>query len=189
MMMMEEEEQQQQLESQGGNLKAAENNREVSAYAVQCSKCTKWRLISTLEEYEDIREASLQNPWSCGNKDDKSCDDPSDIDIDSTRIWAMDKPNLPKSPAGFERGMTIRRDCSRLDVYYETSNGKKLRSITEVQKFLEANPGCKAAGITISDFSFRAPRVLENTIPGDIASSKKKTKTSNMVVDDYIYDY
>ncbi|KAI3974418.1 hypothetical protein MKX01_034735, partial [Papaver californicum] len=135
-------------------------NREVSAYEVQCSKCSKWRLISTLEEYEDIREASLQKPWFCGNKDYKSCNDPSDIDIDSTRIWAMDKPNLPKSPAGFKRGMTIRRDCTRLDVYYETSNGKKLRSTTEVQKFLKANPEYKAAGITISDFNFRTPRVL-----------------------------
>ncbi|MCL7046078.1 hypothetical protein MKW94_023243 [Papaver nudicaule] len=188
--MMEEEEL--ELETQGGgNLKsAAENNREVSAYAVQCSKCSKWRLISTLEEYEEIREASLQKPWFCGNKDDKSCDDPSDIDIDNTRIWAMDKPSLPKSPAGFERGMTIRRDCSRLDVYYEiTSSGKKLRSTTEVQKFLEANPDYIAIGITSSDFNFRAPRVLEETIPEEVASSKKKTKTSNVVVDDFVYDY
>ncbi|MCL7031930.1 hypothetical protein MKW94_028659 [Papaver nudicaule] len=128
--------------------------------------------------------------WFCENKDDKSCDDPSDIDIDNTRIWVIDKPNLPKSPAGFERGMTIRRDCSRLDVYYEiTSNGKKLRSTTEVQKFLEANPDYKAIEITSSDFNFRAPMGLEETIPEDVASSKKKTKTSNVVVHDFVYDY
>ncbi|MCL7021417.1 hypothetical protein MKW94_012686 [Papaver nudicaule] len=165
-----------------------ENVREssIGAFAVQCGKCNKWRLIPTQEEYEEIRENFVEKPWFCDNKDNVDCEDPSDIQLDNTRTWVIDKPNLPKSPAGFERGMIMRSDYSRLDVYYRAFGGRKLRSPADVEKFLGKNPEYKAAGVKVSDFNFATPKVMENTIPEIVAGSgRKKMKMDADFIDEY----
>ncbi|XP_026453239.1 methyl-CpG-binding domain-containing protein 1-like [Papaver somniferum] len=157
----------------------------IGAFAVQCGKCEKWRLIPTQEEYEEIRANFIEKPWFCDDQYNVDCDDPADIELDNTRTWVIDKPNLPKSPAGFERGMTIRSDHRRLDVFYRAPGGKKVRSPADVEKFLETNPDYKAAGVSVSDFKFISPKIMENTIPeGVVGSSQKRMKMDDDFIDD-----
>ncbi|KAK9146781.1 hypothetical protein Sjap_006684 [Stephania japonica] len=138
----------------------------VGCYAVQCGKCLKWRVIPTKEEYELIRTNFIEDPWFCDKRSDVSCEDPSDIEYDSSRTWAIDKPNIPEVPAGFTRLVVPRRDLSKLDVYYVLPSGKKAKSLNEVEKFLEANPSYKADGVSISMFSFTTPKIVAETVPG-----------------------
>lgn len=51
-----------------------------------------------------------------------------------------------------------------MDAYYETQTGKKLRSPSEVAAFLAANP--QIEGISLDNFNFTTPKVMEETIPG-----------------------
>lgn len=150
----------------------------IGLYAVQCGECFKWRLISNEEEYEVIRSKLLEEPFTCNKKPNTSCDDPADIEKDATRTWVIDKPNIPRTPAGFKRKLVLRRDFSKLDAHYVTPTGKKVRSSTEVAKYLEENPEIK--GVSVSEFSFTVPKVVEETIPKDIErkSSAKKAKES-----------
>jgi len=154
----------------------------IGLYAVQCGECFKWRLISNEEEYEDIRSKLLEEPFTCNKKPNVSCNDPADIEKDATRTWVIDKPNIPKTPPGFKRKLVLRRDFSKLDAHYVTPTGKKVRSSTEVSKYLEENPDIK--GVAVSDFSFTVPKVVEETIPKDViekkasARSEKKAKDS-----------
>ncbi|KAK9084049.1 hypothetical protein Scep_030520 [Stephania cephalantha] len=153
----------------------------VSLYAVQCGKCLKWRVIPTKEEYELIRTNFLEDPWFCDKRSDVSCEDPSDIEYDSSRTWAIDKPNIPEVPEGFKRILVPRRDLSKIDVYYVLPTGRKAKSLNEVEKFLEANPIYKADGVDISMFSFTTPKILGETVPGyeerkASGSSNKKPK-------------
>ncbi|XP_043710529.1 methyl-CpG-binding domain-containing protein 4-like [Telopea speciosissima] len=157
-----------------------------TVYTVQCGECFKWRLIPTKEEFEDIRSKFIEDPWVCDNKYGVSCEDPEDIEYDSSKIWAIDKPNIPKTPVGFERILVLRKDFSKFDAYYITSTGKRLRAITEIAKFLEANP--EYSGVSVSDFSFTVPKVVENTIPrivdGKNGASRGKKKKKSMIKDD-----
>ena len=90
--------------------------KQIGAFAAQCAKCQKWRLISTKEKYEEIREQALQDPFVCEKarewKPDVTCDGPSDVSQDSGKLWAIDKPNLPRAPQGWERLIKIRGEGS-----------------------------------------------------------------------------
>ena len=74
----------------------------VGAFTIQCANCFKWRLIPTKEKYEEIREHILENPFVCETardwRPDISCDDPTDISQDGSRLWAIDKPNISHPP-------------------------------------------------------------------------------------------
>ncbi|PIA39356.1 hypothetical protein AQUCO_02600069v1 [Aquilegia coerulea] len=151
----------------------------ISMFAVQCGTCFKWRVIPTQEEYETIRHTFTEDPFICEKKSGTSCEDPADIEYDNTRTWVVDKPNLPMTPSGFKRGLTVRKDFSRMDAYYTLPNGnRKVRAPAEVEKFLEENPKYKEAGVAVSDFNFATPKIMEDTIPADIevGSSSKKRK-------------
>lgn len=105
----------------------------------------------------------MEDPFSCKRKENVSCNDPGDVEWDTETIWVMDKPNLPKSPAGFKRKLTMRNNMNRLDCFYETPYGKKLRSPTEVVTFLAEHLECK--GISLQDFDFRAPKIAKPATP------------------------
>eukprot|EP01018_Ginkgo_biloba_P028446 Gb_11861 [translate_table: standard] len=140
----------------------------VGAYAVQCVKCFKWRLIPSKEQYEAIRHCAIEEPWVCSKasswRPNVSCDDPADLSQDMTRLWIIDKPNIPRPPSGWERLLAIRGEgaCRFADVYYMAPSGKKLRSMVEVEKFLEENPQYVKEGVNISQFNYQIPRPLHD---------------------------
>ncbi|CAF2113679.1 unnamed protein product [Brassica oleracea var. botrytis] len=138
--------------------------RLIDTYAAQCENCHQWRVIDGQEEYEDIRSRMIDDPFTCDKKQ-ISCEDPADLDYDSSRTWVIDKPGLPKTPKGFKRSLVLRKDYSKMDTYYFTPTGKKLRSRNEVASYVEANPEFK--GAPLEDFSFTVPKVMEDTAPPD----------------------
>ncbi|KAL3626047.1 Methyl-CpG-binding domain protein 4 [Castilleja foliolosa] len=142
------------------------STKTVEMWSVQCGECFKWRIIPTQEEYEQIRSKFIEDPFVCTNKSGVSCDDPADLEYDKSQIWVIDKPNLPKTPPGFKRRMVMRSDYSRMDCYYSTPDGKKLRATTDVVKFLDQHPEYKN-DISANDFSFTSPKVMESTCPED----------------------
>ncbi|KAJ8898676.1 hypothetical protein K2173_004710 [Erythroxylum novogranatense] len=159
--------------------------RSIDTYAAQCNSCYKWRVMATQEEYEEIRSKIVEEPFVCNRKPGITCDDPADIEYDATRTWVIDRPGLPKTPEGFKRSLVLRRDFSKMDAYYITPTGKKLRTRNEIAAFLEANPNYK--DVPISQFSFTSPKVMEDTVPEDVGkkvasatsgSSNKKIKAS-----------
>lgn len=137
----------------------------VGAYAVQCVKCFKWRFIPSKEQYEAIRHWASADPWVCNRasawRPNASCNDPAELSQDITRLWIIDKPNIPRPPTGWERLLSLRGDstCRFADVYYISPSGKKLRSKVEIEKFLEENPQY-AKGVDISQFNYQIPRPL-----------------------------
>ncbi|XP_059302696.1 methyl-CpG-binding domain-containing protein 4-like [Lycium ferocissimum] len=135
----------------------------ISIWAAQCGKCYKWRKISTQEEYEEIRSKFNEEPFHCKNKSNVSCEDPADLEYDSSRTWVIDKPNEPKTPTGFKRELRLRRDNSKMDAYYFTPSGKTLRSTTDVSTFLQQNP--EFSELSTKDFSFTTPHIMDDTIP------------------------
>lgn len=158
----------------------------VSVYAAQCDKCLKWRVISTQEEFEEIRSKIIEEPFYCSKRPQVTCDDPADIEYDATRTWVIDKPNLPKTPKGFKRILVLRKDYSKIDVYYITPLGKKVRTRNEVAAFLKANPDYEGT-VSPEDFVFTIPKIMMDTIPENVVvpkrssasvSNKKKLKTA-----------
>ncbi|KAF5191144.1 Methyl-cpg-binding domain-containing protein [Thalictrum thalictroides] len=139
----------------------------VGAFTVQCANCFKWRLIPTKEKYEEIRETILEQPFICERaqewRPDISCDDPADISQDGSRLWAIDKPNIAQPPPGWERLLRIRGEGGTrfADVYYTAPSGKRLRSMVEIQKYLDEHPESVEAGITTKQFSFQIPKPLQ----------------------------
>ncbi|KAM0939372.1 putative methyl-CpG DNA binding, DNA-binding domain superfamily [Dioscorea sansibarensis] len=97
-----------------------------------------------------------------------SCVDPTDIIQDDSRIWAIDKPNIPVSPQGWERLIRLRKEGGTkfADVYYVTPTGEKLRSTLEVQIVFQSFFSIRyllehsIQGVHISQFSFKVPRPL-----------------------------
>ena len=95
----------------------------VGAFTIQCAKCFKWRLIPTKKKYEELREHILEEPFFCETarawRPDISCDDPTDITQDGSRLWAIDKPNIAQPPPGWQRLLRIRGEGSTkfADVY------------------------------------------------------------------------
>ncbi|KAF3338282.1 methyl-CpG-binding domain-containing protein 2-like protein [Carex littledalei] len=140
----------------------------IGAFTVQCAACFKWRLIPTKEKYEEIREKILELPFVCERarewRPEVSCEDKEDISQDGSRLWAIDKPQIPLPPPGWERLIHIRGEgCTRFaDVYYAAPNGKKLRSLVEVQRFLDEHKELEAQGVTLNRFSFQIPRPLHD---------------------------
>ncbi|XP_062198448.1 methyl-CpG-binding domain-containing protein 2-like [Phragmites australis] len=138
----------------------------IGAFTVQCAKCFKWRLIPTKEKYEEIRERIIQEPFVCKRacewRPDVTCDDPEDISQDGSRLWAIDKPNIAQPPRGWERQIRIRGEGGTkfADVYYTSPTGRKLRSLVEIDRYLQENPEYVAQGITLAQFSFQIPRPL-----------------------------
>ncbi|KAL3623518.1 methyl-CpG-binding domain-containing protein [Castilleja foliolosa] len=138
----------------------------VGAFTVQCANCFKWRLIPTKEKYEVIREHIIEQPFVCETgrewRPDISCEDPPDMTQDGSRLWAIDKPNIAQPPPGWERLLRIRAEGSSkfADVYYVSPSGKKLRSMVEVQRYLNEHPKYIEGGVSLSRFSFQTPRPL-----------------------------
>ncbi|RVW54945.1 Methyl-CpG-binding domain-containing protein 4 [Vitis vinifera] len=168
--------------TKGKKRKSALVRSSIGAYAVQCEACLKWRLIDTEEEYEEIRSRFIEEPFVCSKKADVSCEDPTDIEYDATRTWAADKPNVPKTPKGFQRDLVLRKDFSKMDAYYITPTGKKVRALSEIAAYLSSNPDCK--DLSPSDFNFMVPKIMADTIPAHIerkvstSGSNKKRKKS-----------
>ncbi|KAI5077682.1 hypothetical protein GOP47_0007506 [Adiantum capillus-veneris] len=140
----------------------------VGAFTVQCALCMKWRLIPTKEQYEEIRQSVLEKPFFCNSaaswRPDVSCEDPSDVLQDESHLWAIDRPNIPVAPPGWERQIVIRAaGASKFaDVYYVAPSGRKLRSMPEVERFLAEFPEYVRAGVKYSQFSFIIPRPLDS---------------------------
>ncbi|KAM0998312.1 hypothetical protein EV2_008360 [Malus domestica] len=155
----------------------------IDVYAAQCAECKKWRVIHSEEEFEEIRSKISTQPFYCNKKSGVTCDDVADIEYNATRTWVIDKPDLPKTPEGFKRHLVVRKDYSKLDAYYITPKGKRLRSQNQVAAFLKENPMFE--GISASDFDFAAPKVMEDTVPeifgkkGSDSSRKKIKKKKN----------
>jgi len=57
--------------------------------------------------------------------------------------------------------------------YYTSPTGRKLRSLVEIDRFLQENPECVAQGVTLAQFSFQIPRPLRQDYV------KKKPKLIN----------
>ncbi|CAM0147127.1 unnamed protein product [Urochloa decumbens] len=141
--------------------------KRIGAFAVQCAKCQKWRLISTKEKYEEIRERIREDPFVCEKarewKPDVTCNDPSDVSQDGSKLWAIDKPDIAQAPQGWERSIKIRGEGSTkfADVYYRSPTGVQLRSMNEVEKYLAEHPEYVAQGVELSHFSFKSPVPLQ----------------------------
>lgn len=164
----------------------------VGAFTVQCALCMKWRLIPTKEQYEEIRQSVLEKPFFCSSaaswRPDVSCEDPSDVLQDESHLWAIDRPNIPVAPPGWERQLVIRAaGASKFaDVYYMTPTGRKLRSMPEVERFLAEFPEYGRAGVKHSQFSFIIPRPLDSNYcrkktagPSDGSENQKKPLSTN----------
>ncbi|XP_076888020.1 methyl-CpG-binding domain-containing protein 2-like [Bidens hawaiensis] len=138
---------------------------EVGAFTVQCANCLKWRLIPDQEKYEVIRERFTDVPFTCDTTRQwnrvVSCDDPTDIEQDGTRVWAIDKPDIARPPPGWKRILRLRNESSSkfADVYYTSPTGAKLRSLPDVTRYFESHPE-HAQGIALGRFSFQIPRPL-----------------------------
>ncbi|KAG2314931.1 hypothetical protein Bca4012_065735 [Brassica carinata] len=140
----------------------------IGAFTVQCATCFKWRLMPSMQKYEEIREQILEKPFFCSTacewKPNVSCDVPEDISQDGTRLWAIDKPSISRPPTGWQRQLRIRGEGGTkfADVYYVAPSGKKLRSNVEVQKYLNENPEYIREGVKLSQFSFQIPKPLQD---------------------------
>ncbi|RHN50723.1 putative DNA-binding domain-containing protein [Medicago truncatula] len=119
-------------------------------------------LYILMEEFEEITHKIKQEPFDCSKKANLSCDDPADIEYDSSQTWVKYKPNNPKTPEGFKRTLELRNDYSKLDSYYITPTGEKLRSHSEIAAYLEDHP--QPSGVSASDFDFSSPKVMQETI-------------------------
>ncbi|KZV16447.1 methyl-CpG-binding domain-containing protein 2-like [Dorcoceras hygrometricum] len=144
----------------------------VKAYAVQCASCSKWRLVPSKDLYEDIRERIDEQPFTCDIarqwKPDISCQEESDVKRDDqTWIWAIDKPNIPRTPRGWQRIIRARAQGGSkfADVYYVAPSKKRLRSMVELSRYLDEHPQFAQDGVTTSQFSFTSPiEYVENSV-------------------------
>jgi hypothetical protein len=104
------------LEPSKTSKRACASVKKIVAFAVQCAKCQKWRLVSTKEKYEEIRERIREDPFVCEKarewKPDVTCNDPSDVSQDGSMLWAIDKPDIAQAPQGWERLVKIRGEGS-----------------------------------------------------------------------------
>lgn len=90
----------------------------IEAYTAQCDTCKKWRLVPTKKKYEELRERTEEDPFTCEKarewKPDVACGDPSELSQDGSRIWAMEQHKIPQAPLGWERLITIRSErCTK----------------------------------------------------------------------------
>nr|XP_043636875.1 methyl-CpG-binding domain-containing protein 4-like [Erigeron canadensis] len=147
----------------------------VIAYAVQCDKCYKWRTLATEEHFEEIRRNLTGDPFVCDKLPGITCENPADINYDSSQVWAIDKPDIPKTPKGFKRIATLRGDYTKTDVKYLTPDGKHIRTSPQMVEYLKRQPAY--SDLSLSDFCFTAPKIMSDTVPKhykNLASSTKK---------------
>ena len=90
-----------------------------------------------------VRDTFIEDPWFCSRRPGCSCEDPADVEYDSSRIWIIDRPNIPKPPPNTERLAIIRPDLTNFDICYVLPNGKRARYPGAVRKFLDENPEYK----------------------------------------------
>ncbi|RHN81199.1 putative transcription factor & chromatin remodeling CW-Zn family [Medicago truncatula] len=133
----------------------------VDIYAAQCKLCMKWRVIDTQEEFEEIRHKIIRDPFDCSKKANRSCDDPADIEYDSSRTWVIDKPNIPKTP-----------------------QGKKLRTRNEIAAYLKDHP--QPSGVSAADFDFSSPKIMQDTIPEFIEQQKDSANKKAKIAKDEV---
>jgi len=57
----------------------------------------------------------------------------------------------------------LRKDYSKLDSYYITPTGKKLRVHNEIAAYLKDHP--QPSGVSALDFDFSSTKVMQDTIP------------------------
>ncbi|GJX82823.1 methyl-CpG-binding domain-containing protein 4-like protein [Tanacetum coccineum] len=148
----------------------------VDTFAVQCNDCFKWRTIPTEDEFEEYRSKQNEDPFVCTKLEGIVCDSPADIEYDSSRTWVMDKPNIPKTPKGFQRIIVLRRDYSKMDVQYVTPDGTRVRAAPGIIAYLKEHP--EYSDISPTDFCFTSPKVMSDTIPEHVEkkSPVKKVK-------------
>ncbi|KAL2480166.1 Methyl-CpG-binding domain-containing protein 2 [Abeliophyllum distichum] len=138
----------------------------ITVFTVQCTNCLKWRFIPTKEKYEQIRETIVEQPFLCETarewRPEITCDvEPDLAKDDGSWRWAIDKPSIPQPPPGWQRILRIRAEGGTkfADVYYVAPSGKWLRSMKEVERYLNEHPEC--LGVASSQFSFQSPAPLE----------------------------
>ncbi|XP_071679458.1 uncharacterized protein [Lolium perenne] len=139
----------------------------IGAYTVQCADCFKWRIVPTKEKYEELRETICRQLFVCARACEwnrpLSCDDPEDMSQDENHVWALDKPEIPQTPPGWDRDVRIRGEgCSKFaDVYYTSPSGTTLRSMVEIGRYLAENPYYIQQGVNLSQFSMLTPQPLQ----------------------------
>ena len=89
------------------------------------------------------------------------------------------EPGLLTSQTSQRPQLVLSKDFSKLDAYYITPTGKKVRAHSE-----EAPCKSRPQSLSISDSNFSVPKVMDDTIPAHIKrkvsawGSNKKMKTS-----------
>uniref|UniRef100_A0ACD6AFJ3 Uncharacterized protein n=1 Tax=Avena sativa TaxID=4498 RepID=A0ACD6AFJ3_AVESA len=147
--------------------KARQGLPAIGYYTVQCANCFKWRIVPTKEKYEELRETITEELFVCARASEwnrvLSCDDQEDMPQDTSKVWAIDKPEIPQPPPGSDREVRIRGEgCSRFaDVYYTSPSGTKLRSMVEIGRYLAENPYYIQQGVNLSQFSMLTPQPLQ----------------------------
>ena len=72
----------------------------------------------------------------------------------------------------------MRGDLTKMDIYYVLPNGKRARTIGDVQKFLDTNPECKDS-LSAESFSFTVPKIVETiriALHGRLKRLKSRTR-------------
>ncbi|KAM0842873.1 hypothetical protein ACQ4PT_058054 [Festuca glaucescens] len=140
----------------------------------ECADCFKWRIVPTKEKYEELRETISQQFFVCARACEwnrpLSCDDPEDMSQDENHVWALDKPEIPQPPPGWDRDVRIRAEgCSKFaDVYYTSPSGTTLRSMVEIGRYLAENPYYIQQGVNLSQFSMLTPNLCKLTTSGSV---------------------
>ncbi|XP_023635603.1 putative methyl-CpG-binding domain protein 12 isoform X2 [Capsella rubella] len=158
--------------SSSGNANESNNTPKmpfIKELMVQCGRCLKWRLIPSMQKYEILREKHVESPLFCEAASEwepnMSCEVPGYET--SCDIWAIDAPSIPSPPSGWRRLVQVRREYEKTfaDVYYYPPaplSNIRLRSQSEVKKFLESHPEYTREGVNMSQFSFKSPKRLED---------------------------
>lgn len=87
----------------------------VKLYTIRCGLCSKWRLIPSKAKYEEIRAKMGEEPFECERarewRPHICCHHQSDVSEDDGKLrWAMDRPNIPQTPLGWQRILRIRAE-------------------------------------------------------------------------------
>lgn len=136
----------------------------IGAFTVQCATCLKWRLMPSMEKYEEIREQILEKPFYCETacewKANVTCDVAEDISQDGTRVWAIDRPSISRPPAGWQRQLRIRGEGGTkfADVYVSFPPSSLL---VYMSQFTLCNSFCFLFCFQILCYSFRKEASIE----------------------------
>lgn len=131
------------------------------------------------ESRSQFRCNQTADPFVCTKLLGFTCEKPADISVDSSQVWIMDKPNIPKTPKGFKRITSLRGNYSKVDVQYLTPDGKKIRASPGMVDYLQEHP--EYSHISLSDFCYEAPKIVRDTVPkhvGKTPGSKPRRRKS-----------